>query len=314
MSGSFDAVLLAVGPGFGETLRDDDGGGGCDARLILTFLEDGTFRIVASSVSSRQTGVYTISVMSDPEPVDDYRCGGINPRQFHELPTDGRMLSMGETMSGQLSGGQTVDNGRAVQAWTLQGMAGEAVSITLESSDFDAYLYVLGPGLGEVLEDDDAAGDLDSRIEFTFEESGTYLVVASALSSGDYGSYRLSVGESRIVNELEEIETEGREIDVGLTVTGTFGMDDARYEGRPVQAWALAGESGQTVVIDLISDEFDAYLYLVGPGIGSPRRDDDGGDGLNSQIEFTFPETGTYHVIASALSGGQGESYELSVR
>ena len=35
-------------------------------------------------------------------------------------------------------------------------------------------------------------------------------------------------------------------------------------QGRTGQAWALEGREGQTVTIDLISDEFDCYLYVIG--------------------------------------------------
>ena len=52
----FDPYLYVTGPGFGETLRDDDSGGACYARITMTFLEPGTFRVVASSTGSRATG------------------------------------------------------------------------------------------------------------------------------------------------------------------------------------------------------------------------------------------------------------------
>jgi hypothetical protein len=46
--------------------------------------------------------------------------------------------------------------------------------------------------------------------------------------------------------------------------------------------------------------------------MAEPMQDDDGGEGLNSLISATLPGTGTYRIIASALSDGAG-AYSLSV-
>ncbi len=200
---AFDAYLFVLGPGFAETLADDDGAGGCNARLTFTFLEDGTFRVVASSAGSRQTGVYTLRVTNTPEPVEMYPCGGMNPALLRSLPTDSRSIAVGDTVTGQLNGTErTIEQGRYVQAWALEGSAGQTVSITLESDAFDAYLYLLGPGIDQPREDDDGAGDLNSRITVTFPEDGTYLVIVSALSAGDTGAFRLTVAPPE--EEMEE--------------------------------------------------------------------------------------------------------------
>ena len=77
-----------------------------------------------------------------------------------------------------------------------------------------------------------------------------------------------------------------------------------------MQAWALAGDS---VRIDLTSDDFDSYLFVAGPGLEEPLTDDDGGEGLNSHIGISFPANGVYFVVASSL-GGEVGAYRLRVR
>jgi hypothetical protein len=67
------------------------------------------------------------------------------------------------------------------------------------------------------------------------------------------------------------------------------------------------------VTIDLMSDELDSYLYLVGPGLDEPLSDDDGGGELNSRITHTFTESGTYRVIVSALSSDATGAFTLEV-
>jgi serine protease Do len=76
--------------------------------------------------------------------------------------------------------------------------------------------------------------------------------------------------------------------------------------------WGFSGVAGQEVVIDLISDDFDSYLYLAGPGLSEPLSDDDGGGNLHSRLTLSVPESGEYRIIVSSLSGGEG-AYSLSV-
>jgi serine protease Do len=221
------------------------------------------------------------------------------------------MLRMGSLQSSRLDAlSSTVQDGRPAEAWRLTGTAGQRVSIVMTSEDFDTYLYLTGPGLDQVLTDDDGAGDLDSKIDVTLPTSGPFTVVAAALSSGSSGSYTIRVETPFDMNTLA---TDGRVIDLGQSVAGQLSSRDPIVDdGRRGQAWAFDGISGQRVVIDLWADDFDAYLYLVGPGLPEPLEDDDGGDSLNSRIETVLPGTGTYRVIASSLSDGAG-SYTLRV-
>ena len=311
VSDAFDARLYVVGPGLSETLSDDDGGDGCNARLTFTLLETGTFRVVASSSGSGETGTYTIRVSDRPGPPPTHGCGEVDPGALESLPTEGRALRMGSVVTGRLGlGSPTVQDGRPAEAWQLDGRAGERVSIVLESDDFDSYLYLAGPGLDGVQTDDDGAGDLDSLIEITLPTDGTYRVTAAALSAGSSGAYTLRVEEPL---DLGTLATDDRLIDLGQRIEGQLrSSDPVLVEGRRGQVWGLNGVAGQRLVIDLMAEDFDAYLYLAGPGLVEPLSDDDGGDGLDSQISVTLPESGTYRVIVSSLSDGTG-AFTLSV-
>ena len=193
-SDDFDALLYVVGPGLDKTLSDDDGGGGCHARVTITFLENGTFRVIATSSESRGTGVYTLRASASPEPVVERTCGGPDLSSLAELPTESRLVRVGDRVSGSLSStDRTMDDRTPVQAWALEGRAGQTVNITLESDDFDAYLYLLGPGITSPMSDDDSGGELNARLTVTFPETGTYVVVVSSADAGATGAFRLSV-------------------------------------------------------------------------------------------------------------------------
>jgi hypothetical protein len=309
-STAFDPRLYVVGPGFSETLFADDGAGGCMPRLTIGFLESGTFRVVTSSASARETGTYRIRVTERPGPAPTYGCGEVNPDALNSLPIEGRpILGMGSSESSRLgSSSHTVQDGRPAEAWRLQGRAGDRVSIVMASEDFDTYLYVVGPGLDDVLTDDDGAGNLDAKIDFTLPTGGPFTVVAAGLSSGATGAYTLTVQPPFDPNTMTTVGS----VDLGQTVSGVLvDSDPIVSDGHKGQAWALEGISGQRITIHLSAD-YDTYLYLVGPGITEPLTDDDGGGGTNSEISTTLRGTGTFRVIASAYSSGTG-AYSLSV-
>jgi hypothetical protein len=137
--------------------------------------------------------VYTLRASATPEPVAEGECGGPDLASLPELPTDDRRLRVGDRASGSLgSADRELDDGTRAQAWALEGRAGQTVNILLESDDFDAYLYLTGPGIASPMSDDDSGGELNARITVTFPEAGTYLVVVSGAMPGASGAFRLS--------------------------------------------------------------------------------------------------------------------------
>ena len=88
---------------------------------------------------------------------------------------------------------------------------------------------------------------------------------------------------------------------------------DPIFEGKPVQALTFEARAGDSATIEMLSDDFDSYLWVVGPGMRDPLTNDDGGDGLNSRLDVSFPEDGVYLVIASSLGGDTG-TFTLRVR
>ena len=188
----FDPYLYVVGPGLAEVLRDDDSGNGCEARLTFTVLEPGPYRVVASTLGASQMGSYALSVSDVPPAAPTHNCGDFDPTFLTSLSTADRQLELGSVGNSRLaSGGETMDGNIPVEAWRLRGRAGESVTIRLESDAFDAKLYVGGPGLDEIMSDDDGGGGLNSQLTVDFPQDGDYIVVASALSEGSFGAYTL---------------------------------------------------------------------------------------------------------------------------
>ncbi len=86
--------------------------------------------------------------------------------------------------------------------------------------------------------------------------------------------------------------------------------DGHRGSGYYTDVFTFTGMVGQTYVLDLTSSEFDTYLYLVSPSGTVAASNDDWAGTLNSHIEFTLTETGTWTVEATSFAGATG-AYSL---
>ena len=297
-SDDFDAYLYLSGPGLEAPLTNDDGGDGTDARLGLVLPANGEYRITASSLGGNGDGEYTVSARSGVD------VAARREIRFDELRTTEGQIRNGEVRHGRL---EAIDVGHA---WAFSGVRGDAVTFELGSEDFDAYLYVTGPGLEEAVEDDDGGRGDNARVEMVLPNTGQYRVIVSSFWGDEAGEYTLTArggidaehggraGIERVptIGMLEPGETQRRAL-----ALGEFG-----------QAWVFRGIEGQEVTFELRSDDLDAYLYVDGPGFDAPLSNDDGGDGTNARLDVVLPASGEYRVVASSFLGAGDGEYLLS--
>lgn len=281
------------------------------------------FRDPRSLLNARAVGLAALCALASPCP-----SRAQDRSIFSALDDGGRVVSPGTGIArGTLTGDDLIaTGGRRVQVWRLDAALGQRLQIDLRSGDFDPYLYVVGPGLAEGLTDDDAGEGLNARVCVVVDEPGEYRIVASSLSSAT-GGYALQVREREdardgacpeddreepgLVDDIAELPTAGRALAIGAEVTGELSGSDPVYAGSPAEAWSLEGRAGQRVVIDLVSEAFDAYLFLSGPGLERPLSDDDGAGRCDSRIELQLPASGTYRVVASTLGATGAGPYRL---
>ena len=76
---------------------------------------------------------------------------------------------------------------------TFKFVPGSTYTIDLQSIDFDAYLRLEDPSNKQVAEDDDGAGNLNSRIVFTPQSEGEYRIIVTTCDPDQSGAYRLAV-------------------------------------------------------------------------------------------------------------------------
>jgi hypothetical protein len=324
LSDAFDAYLFVSGPGLGRSLSDDDGAGRCDSRIRLSLPEDGTYRVVASTLGSTGAGPYRLVTSQEPRARSEEPC--VPPSSAASPARDaGRVATVGSlawerTHEGVLTGDEALYEDRKMQGWSLEGREGERIVVEMRSSDFDSYLYLTGPGFDEPARNDDGGGNLNARLCVELPHDGTYRVLAGPYSGGEAGhiyTIRASradaaslcetfeISAARIAEYLASLPTEGRSLTVGSEAAGRLGAEDPRHpdSGHTVQAWRFEGAARRTVYVDVVSDDFDAVLYAVGTGIEGVLYIDDAGDGCNVRMSITPSASGPIVLLPGSFYG-----------
>ncbi len=204
------------------------------------------------------------------------------------------MISEVLTLGGEAAG--TLETGGAAY-YVLEGInPGDDVTVTLNSNDFDTYLYVIDRDSQTYLfENDDNPDTTTSEIEFTAQEGVTYWLEVAAF--GDFGSGAFTVSANS-------------------TMTDMAMSDDA-----PTSVYyALEGLTpGDEITVTMTSDEFDTQLYIIDRDTQEyVFENDDNFDAGSmsafiSELTFTVEPGVTYWVEATSFAGFGSGAFDLSV-
>ena len=295
----FDAYLEVFHQGDSDPLAsDDDGlGEGTHSRLRFTADRAGTYVLRARTLSGVSGGAYTL---------------GLSQRRPAGRPPRPSGIRVGQSIQGALTGGDPEsEGGLAYDAYAFRARAGDWFAIDLSSAAFDPVVRVGQMRSGEfnelAMNDDTLETGLNSRLIFTAEAGGDYIIRATPLSAGDEGAYTLALARGPELAAAEAIE-------IGGSVEGSLAEDDGKGAGgATADAYRFSGQEGQRIRIDMSSDEFDTYVELFDANHVSLAEDDDGAaEGTNSRLTFTLPRTGAYFIEARAFTEATG-AYSLSV-
>lgn len=105
-----------------------------------------------------------------------------------------RVLHVGEQVSGALTSASVLrTDDTYMDGYFYDARAGEQITATLRSPDFDSWLTMDQPDGQFRKWDDDSAGGQDSRLTVTFPAAGRYLIVAGTVGKHTTGHYTLSL-------------------------------------------------------------------------------------------------------------------------
>jgi serine protease Do len=180
------------------------------------------------------------------------------------------------------------------------------------SREIDSYLILIDPNGDEVAQDDDGGGGSNSRIVATLPADGTYLLMANSYQAGQAGGYSLQaqVGGNSAGNSANQSRFILRQEGVLGSGASVLPSDGSLY-----QEYTFEGRAGQSVTINLASQDFDPYLALVDPNdqvVG--ENDDVSQSNPNAALTVSLRRTGTYKVIVNSYDKSGRGRYLLTIR
>ncbi|MFN2511686.1 MAG: Calx-beta domain-containing protein [Pyrinomonadaceae bacterium] len=278
----------------------------------------------ASAVGAARKPQTQLNTKSGTQSTQRVKSSGKESRTLSPLgdcPTS--PIVVGQTINGSLATTDCfLDDGNYLDQYTFNGTTGQQVSITLDSVDFDAYLYLIGPDGSLVSTDDDSGGGTDARIPseggfITLPTNGTYTIYATSFDAEETGAYTLTL------TAPGGGQCPATPIAGGQTLNGTLATSDCTLTnagdrtGAFVDIYTFTGFAGQEAVVAMSSNTFDTYLYAIPPGDFPVLEDDDSGGGTNSRIPATgtviLPANGVYTILATSFATGATGSYTISL-
>lgn len=226
-----------------------------------------------------------------------------------------RTLAMGRTVQDVLRDGDPVGRSRRspYQVWTFEGRRGQRVTFEAHSSDFDTYLSVRDAEGYLIGRDDDSGEGTDARVRAILPRDGVYRLILSAFSESGRGLYTLSatgweVPEAAPAGQPGTLRT--GETHDGLLEPG----DDIAGDGPFQDRWTFEARAGQRLLVQMRSEDFDAYLIVLDADGRELATDDDGLSGRDAQVSIRAAAAGRLTAIATSFGEDpQSGAYRLAL-
>jgi hypothetical protein len=275
-----------------EITVDDDGGDGLNSYLEFTAPSTGNYYLEATSFTGDATGGYTLAARAGEIPAD--------------ASTDASLAAEGDYREGVLSPAGDRD------WYRLQLAEGQGIRVGLSATGTpdsvgDPLLAFYGPDGAEILRDDDGGDGLNAWFEYQATTAGAYYVEARGFTEDAAGRYALQlvggeVGASFDTADALSATGEPRTSSIGAAGdVDWFGIE--LVEGRPYRFYVDAAEGDGALG--------DPLLVLYDATGAEVARDDDGGRGLNSYLNFASPTGGPYFAAVSSYDGESTGRYTI---
>ena len=231
-------------------------------------------------------------------------------------------LTPGRDIQGVLDGSDRLasvdEGGYRYEDFEFSATAGQRFEAVMRSSDFDTVLSVRRQGDSDdasFASDDDGLGEgTNSRLRFSVDESGVYVLRARAFFEGQQGSFSLSLTERPPAPPAPEPAS----LSLGQTLSGELNDESPEFESGPYAAYRFSARRGEVVALAVNSDAFDPLAVVgrvgrTGTFEELARNDDGAGRGLNSLVVFEPPASGAYELRAMPLSGRGGGAFTVAM-
>ena len=167
--------------------EDDDGGGGKNARLVVTLPTTGRYTLYANSYEVGQAGSFTITGSLSNNLTAQSRL-----ESPIELTGDRQLIFQKNGILNNRSRVLARDGSR-FETFSFSGQAGQVVQINLTSPDFHPYLVLFAPNSQVVQESNGLPSRKQATITLELPITGTYRTIVNAFDRTGQGTYKLTV-------------------------------------------------------------------------------------------------------------------------
>lgn len=296
-----DPVLIVYDEQGNQLAFNDDANESLNAALIFTPQASGVVFVEARAFDPEALGAYTLGVEASVVPPDD--AGNDN--------TTRARVTVGRAVNGQLEYEGDVD------WYRFSARTGQRYSVTLRGADEngvgDPFLRILDREGAEIAVNDDDGESLNSAAQFSVRANGDIFIEARAFADAYSGGYTLEVAAERLPSDSISADTRTRgSLTIGQNRDGAidFAEDNDWYRVRLTE-----GQSYRFTLNSAGDSPLGDPLLRIYSSSGEELAiDDDGGEGLNSYLEFTAPSTGAYFVSAGGFNPEATGGYTLAAR
>ena len=157
--------------------NDDDRDQGTNSMTAVRPDQAGTIGIAVTSYAVGGLGEYELRIESLS---DRHR----NPSRYNPVA----VLAPDSSVEFEFrADNDRLPDGTPYRSWLYFGRAGERLTISMSSVDFDTYVVLgrghVGSGFETIAEDDDGGAGTDSRLSVYLPEDGTYTIVANSVGA-----------------------------------------------------------------------------------------------------------------------------------
>jgi hypothetical protein len=226
-------------------------------------------------------------------------------RTASELFVSEGFAQVGETRTGSLNDETSEDLNLTLEAGVSYILVGVCDN---DCPDIDLALL---DGAGTEI-DSDYEDDAVPMVEVTPSATRSYRIhVYMAHCTSEpcfYGVATFAQGAARATAAVGAVGPSTQTYE-GRLDKGDDQLDDNEY----YDVYDFQGSTGDVVVIDLYSSEFDTYLGLLAPSGADTQNDDYQESTSRSRIEKTLDETGEWSVLVTSFEAGETGAYNLSI-
>ncbi len=292
---NLDTFLRLESPEGKELAQDDDGGGFPHARISYRPIKDGDYRIIATSFKEKQTGDFRLTVRDA-----DFLAGPIDVFKAVKMPTP------------------SLDKALQIFAKAKMQLHVAALLVDDKGAPLPNKEVALKWDQGKQTLKSDSDGFI--RWQVKKEQIKKLSVdlpkgIRAALVLTDQHGDNLPLPEGKDDKSLETVKSAGGKIvktfDGNIAKTDPFDLERERCHRHHHE---FKMEAGKTYTLDLVSEDFDAYLRVENDDKGKLAEDDDGGGFLNARIVFTPEASGTFRLVVTTCDPGQLGAYRLTIR